>query len=129
MMTTTDEQAIRQVLDRYMEALNTSDADLAASVYANDGAFMPDRLPTSSGTDIRSAYLQIFDTIKLDVEFTYDNISIHDDLAVARTHSHGTLTVLADGAVVDDERNRELFVLARRNGSWKIASYMFNKAF
>lgn len=51
-MTTTDEQAIRQVLDTYMEALNTSDADLAASVYADDGVFMPDHIPTSSGTDM-----------------------------------------------------------------------------
>ncbi len=128
-MTTTEEQAIRQVLDTYMEALNTSDADLAASVYADEGVFMPDHVPTSSGTDIRGAYVQIFDTIKLDVEFHYDAISVHDDVAVARTHSQGTLTVLADGVVVDDEQNRELFVLARRNGGWKIASYMFNKPF
>ncbi len=128
-MTTTDEQAIRQVLDTYRKALNTSDADLAASVYATDGVFMPDHIKTSSGTEIRGAYVQIFDTIKLAVEFHYDEISVHGDLAVARTHSEGKLTVLADDAVVEDEQNRELFVLARRDGAWKIASYMFNKPF
>jgi ketosteroid isomerase-like protein len=98
-------------------------------VYGNDGVFMPDHIPTSSGTEIRGAYVRIFDTIKLDVEFHYDKISVHDDLAVAHTHSEGRLTVLADDAVVEDEQNRELFVLARRDAGWKIASYMFNKPF
>lgn len=128
-MTASDEQAIRQVLDTYRKALNNSDADLAASVYADDGVFMPDHIPTCSGTEIRGAYVQIFDTIKLDVEFQYDEISVHGDVAVARTRSEGKLTVLADDAVVEDEQNRELFVLARRDGAWKIASYMFNKPF
>jgi hypothetical protein len=38
----------------------------------------------------------------------------------------GTTLIHANGQTVPEE-NRELFVLQKINGQWKIARYMFNK--
>jgi len=127
-MPTTDEQAIKEVLGTYLRSLNESDAKLAASVYAPDGVFMPNDIPTSANEGVYGAYVHIFNTIKLDMVFHYDDISVSGDVAVVRTHSEGTLTVLAEGVANQEEENRELFVLKRSEGDWKITNYMFNKA-
>ncbi len=47
----TDEQQIRDLLSAYEKALNTSDAEAAAAVYAGDGVFYPYNLPTAAGTE------------------------------------------------------------------------------
>lgn len=75
-----------------------------------------------------AAYRGIFGAIKLDVEFTIDELVVaSEDLAYALTRSKGTQTVLAAGTS-GPESNREVFVLRRESGAWKIARYMFNKA-
>ena len=48
------------------------------------------------------------------------------DLASVRSHRSGTVTLLADGAVVPQEC-RELWVLRRSGGAWKIAQCMFQQ--
>ncbi|PZT71327.1 DUF4440 domain-containing protein [Streptomyces sp. SW4] len=123
-----DTREIRELLDRYATALQTADADLAASLYTPDGVFYPYNLPTATGTgELRAAYRQIFDTIKLDVSFTVHEITVSGDVAVATTDSKGTVTVLAE-QVTAEEANREVFVFFRADGAWRIARYMFNKA-
>jgi uncharacterized protein (TIGR02246 family) len=125
-MTTNDEQ-IRALLTTYERSLNTSDATLAASCYTPDGVFMPTTLPTAAGADMEAAYRQIFDTIRLDVTFTIDELEITSDhTAFALTRSNGTQTVLASGDN-SEESNREIFVFRHTNTGWKIARYMFNK--
>lgn len=125
---TTDNDQIRALLATYEQALNTSDAALAASCYAPDGTFMPTTLPTAVGPDLEGAYRQIFDTIRLHVTFTIDELdSAEGTTAYAITHSNGTRTILASGAA-GAESNREIFVFRRGSDGWKIAHYMFNKA-
>ena len=123
----TDSDQIRELLSNYQDALNASDAETAASLYGVDGVFMPYQLPTSSGDEILGAYQAIFGAIKLDVAFTIDDLTVEGDTAHALTRSKGKVTVLAD-ATITPEENRELFVLGRRDGEWKIIRYMFNKS-
>lgn len=54
-MSTRDNQ-IGDLPASYERALNTSDADLAASCYAADGVFMPTTLPTVTGADMVDGY-------------------------------------------------------------------------
>jgi uncharacterized protein (TIGR02246 family) len=122
-----DQNLIHQLLDTYEHSLNTSDAALAASLYTSDAVFMPTTLPTATGADIRHAYEQIFDVIGLHVAFTVDELVVTGDVAYALTRSNGTqLNRATDEAT--DEANREIFILHRIDGEWKIARYMFNKA-
>jgi uncharacterized protein (TIGR02246 family) len=124
----THEQDITDLLGTYERSLNDSDADLAASCYAQDGIFMPTGQPTAIADTIRHAYAQIFSVIHLSVTFTIDELVVASgDVAYALTHSNGTQTVLAT-KTESAESNREVFIFRNEDGSWKIARYMFNKS-
>ena len=122
-----DDEEIRALLGTYQRSLNDSDADLAAVCYTRDGVFMPSTLPTISGSGLRDAYAGIFGTIQLSVTFTIDELVVaSDSVAYALTRSNGTQAVNATSAE-SAESNREVFIFAREDGSWKISRYMFNK--
>ncbi|MFA4080229.1 YybH family protein [Mycobacteroides salmoniphilum] len=124
----TNEHDIRTLLYTYEQALNNSDATLAASCYTTDGVFMPTAQPTASGNGLREAYEQIFRAIRLSVTFTIDELVVAShNIAYALTRSKGTQTVLADDTR-SAESNREVFVINKEDGAWKIARYMFNKS-
>ncbi|TDZ83182.1 hypothetical protein DE4585_01977 [Mycobacteroides salmoniphilum] len=124
----TNEHDVKTLLSTYEHALNNSDAALAASCYTTGGVFMPTAQPTATGDELREAYEQIFSAIRLNVTFTIDELVIaSDDIAYALTRSKGTQTVLADGTR-SAEANREVFVIHKKAGAWKIARYMFNKS-
>jgi uncharacterized protein (TIGR02246 family) len=121
---------IEQIFVTYEKALKTSDAQLASSLYATDGVFMPSAAPTSTGTvNIKAAYEYVFSLIQPDVKFTIDSFTIfvENDLAYATSTSTGTSLLKATGEQVP-EINREIFVFKRESGTWKVSKYMFNKA-
>lgn len=119
---------IRDLLQTYERALNTSDAELAASLYTDDAVFMPTTLPTADGAHMKEAYEQIFSAITLDVRFTIDEVVVASaDIGYALTRSNGTQVVKAAN-ITSAEANREVFIFRRVDGAWKIARYMFNKA-
>ena len=122
-----DHDQIKQLLDTYERSLNTSNAELAASLYTSDAVFMPTTLPTASGADMQLAYEQIFSAIGLDVAFTIDELVVTGDVGYALTRSNGTQVNRATGESTA-EANREIFIFQRIDSSWQIARYMFNKA-
>ncbi len=127
MNTSNDQAAIKSLLFAYRDALNASSVDQVMPLYTPDGVFMPTGFPTAVGTEqVKDAYAGVFSMIKLNIEFFIDEIEVDGDHAFARTSSRGTTLIHATGQSVPEE-NRELFVLHRNNGTWKIARYMFNK--
>jgi len=126
-MSTTEKSAIEKTLFSYRDALNTSDVSKVLTLYTNDGVFMPSNAPSAIGQDqVKGSYEFVFKTIQLNIEFFIDEIVINGDYAFARTTSKGTTLIHANGQTVPEE-NRELFVLQKVNGEWKISRYMFNK--
>jgi len=126
-METNEEKAIKNLLFTYRDALNASDINKVLPLYTENGVFMPSEAPTSIGKDqIKGAYEFVFSNIKLNIEFNIDEIIINGDYAFVRTTSKGTTLIHATGKTIPEE-NRELFVLKKENGSWKIDRYMFNK--
>lgn len=127
MNTTNDQTAIKELLFTYRDALNASSVEQVMPLYTTDGVFMPTGFPTAVGTDqVKGAYAGVFSTIKLNIEFFIDEIEVDGDHAFARTTSKGSTLIHATGETVPEE-NRELFVLQRTAGGWRIARYMFNK--
>jgi uncharacterized protein (TIGR02246 family) len=124
---TTEKTAIEKVLFSYRDALNTSDVNKVLPLYTNDGVFMPSNAPSAIGQEqVKAAYEFVFSQIQLNIEFYIDEIVVNGDYAFARTTSKGTTLIHANKQTVAEE-NRELFVLQKTNGQWKIARYMFNK--
>ncbi len=126
-MSAEERQAIEATLLQYEKTLNESDVKGILELYAPDGVFMPSGAPSAIGMEeVRAAYEHVFATIRLDIEFTIDEIVQSGNYAFARTISRGQVTILGEGVTAPEE-NRELFVLQKRDGAWKIARYMFNK--
>ena len=125
--TANDQAAIKEMLFKYRDALNASSVDQVIPLYTADGVFMPTGFPSAVGKEqLKGAYTGVFSMIKLNIEFFIDEIEVDGDHAFARTTSRGTTLIHATGENVPEE-NRELFVLEREKGAWKIAQYMFNK--
>ena len=122
-----ESKAIKATLLQYEKSLNNSDVNGILRLYAPDGVFMPSGAPTATGTEeIRAAYQHVLGIIRLDIKFTIDDIVQNGNYAFASTISRGKVTILAEGVTAPEE-NRELFVLQKRDGEWRIARYMFNK--
>lgn len=121
--------AIHQQLNRYEQALNSSDVDRVMTLYADDAVFMPQHSLPAVGRDaVRAAYRHVFDTIKLDIRFVIDEVRpLSRDWAFARTRSNGTVKVLGSDQPAGAEANQELFLLHREaDGQWRIARYIFS---
>ena len=121
--------AVTQQLNHYEAALNASDVDRVMTLYANDAVFMPQHSPPAVGRDaVRAAYRQVFNTIKLDIRFTIDEIRpLSRDWAFARTRSDGTVKPLSGDRAASAEGNQEVFLLHReRDGQWRFARYIFS---
>jgi uncharacterized protein (TIGR02246 family) len=124
---TTEKTAIEKLLFSYRDALNVSDVNKVLPLYTNDGVFMPSNGPSAIGQEqVKASYEFVFKTIQLKIEFYIDEIIVNGDYAFARTTSKGTTLIHANGQTVPEE-NRELFVLQKVSGQWKISRYMFNK--
>ncbi len=122
-----EQSEIKKVLFSYRDALNESNAEKVLSLYTNNGVFMPSSAPTAIGQEqLKGTYEFVFSNIQLNIEFYIDEIEVVGDYAFVRTTSKGTTLIHASGETVPEE-NRELFVLRKENGSWKIDRYMFNK--
>jgi uncharacterized protein (TIGR02246 family) len=124
---TTEKTAIEKLLFSYRDALNASDVNKVLPLYTVDGVFMPSNAPSAIGQEqVKASYEFVFKNIQLKIEFFIDEIVIIGDYAFARTTSKGTTLIHANGQTLPEE-NRELFVLQKGAGQWKISRYMFNK--
>lgn len=120
--------SIENLLHTYEAALNASDVDAVMEGYASDPVFMPQHsLPQVGTVSVRDAYVHVFETIDLDIEFEISEIlQVAPNWAIARTTSTGFVTINETGAKFP-EGNQELFVLHQEKpGDWKIARYIFS---
>lgn len=122
-----DEQMMAAVLASYQDAVNRSDSDAVVPLYAPDGVLMAQNSKPSVGADaVRAAYGAMFGAIKLDIAFEIDEVrQLAPDWGFARTHSNGTIGIVANGQAVP-EANQELFLFQKVGGAWKIARYSFS---
>ena len=126
---TPEQQEAVDAVSFYGKMLNTENVDGVVEAYATDGIFYPYNLPTASGSDeIRKSYTNIFNTIKLNVDFVFEDVIVNGNLATVVTSSAGKVFVKGPG-IEAPEANREVFVLKKDvDGKFKIAHYMFNKS-
>jgi len=118
-------KAIVRLIQSYQIALNENNIEAILDLYGSEPVFMPQNAPALVGREaVRAGYQQVFQTIKLNVEFEIREIHEAGDWAWARTSSAGTTRILADDAQIT-EGNNELFVFQRENGDWKIHRYLF----
>lgn len=115
------------VSDSYSNALKNSNATAVAAAFTTDGVVMGPGSPTASGSaQLKSTYEGIFASVGLNLNFNIDEVIVGQNYGFVRSTSAGTATVKASGASFAEE-NRELFVVKKISGEWKIARYIYNK--
>ena len=117
---------VKQVVVSYFTALNESDTDTILDLYHEDSVFLPKNAPAARGiAAIAKAYRALFDAAKLNTAHVYHRVSVHGDMALVESQGSGTLTLLESKKAVPSN-NKELFVLRKIEGKWKIDYYVFN---
>lgn len=123
-----DAKAIRDVIQRYEQALNASDVDAAVKLFTDDAVVMSANNPPAVGRDtVRAVYDGLFKAVKLDIKFEIDEAKpLSGQWAVARSRSKFTVKVLGTDLPPQPDANHELYVLEKgTDGQWRIARYSF----
>lgn len=113
---------------RYQNALNSGDTKTILSLFSKESFSQWNNLLTADTNEKRkSQYDDLFSKEKFKTDFSFDTIWINGDTAVVRTHHHvgSVVTNFKEQKTVID-LNREVFVLKKVNGDWKIFLYTFN---
>ncbi|MDX7953590.1 nuclear transport factor 2 family protein [Lichenihabitans sp. Uapishka_5] len=121
-----EQRGAYNVVHRYEQLLNAGDTAGILALYAPDGVAEWNDKPTFATPDEkRAAYGALFKVANFSTAFGYAGIDVTGDTAVIRTFHHEGATVLEGGKKVVD-LNREVFVLHKIRGAWKISLYIFN---
>ena len=120
------QHAAYDVVHRYEGLLNAGNTAGILALYAPDSVAEWNDKPTfATPEDKKGAYNTLFRVAKFNTVFGYAGIDVVGDTAVVRTFHHRNATVMESGKEVVD-LNREVFVLHRIEGAWKISLYIFN---
>lgn len=120
------QKQVYDVVHRYEAALNAGDTPTILNLFAEDGvAEWNDKHTYATRQQKIDGYNELFKIAKFSTVFAYDAINVYGNTAVVRTHHHKGAAVIENGQKVLDF-NREVFVLTKINGVWKIVLYTFN---
>lgn len=125
---TDDNAAIEQLVFSYFAAFGRADVEAILEHYATDAVFMPAGLPTVTGTDnLRAAYIETLAHVRIlpGGQSTAEDVLTLGEFAWIRTDSRAVARNPQTGAQIDGHF-REVFLLRRVSGAWKIWRYMFN---
>ncbi len=119
-------EEIQNLIQTYQRGLNGADVGVVKSVYADDAVFIGQPFPTATGIEqIVSLYSDVLSKMDFDVQFDILEIELSGDLGFVHTRSRGTITPKGQEPN-GSEGNREIFVLKKIDGEWKIYRYIFN---
>lgn len=123
-----EQKKVYDTIIKYQTALNAGDTKTILGLFANESYSQWNDMLTADSTEKRKVqYDNLFQREKFETEFAFDSIWINGNTAVVRTHHHigSVVTNFKDQKTVID-LNREVFVLSKVNGEWKIFLYTFN---
>jgi uncharacterized protein (TIGR02246 family) len=121
-------QAVGQIRDQHVAAVNAADADAAAAVFAPDGILLPPGQPTVEGTAaLRSWFTHVFASFRV-AGFALQPGAVDERADIAVEHGTWKATFTPkDGSRVLPAGGTYLTVYARlANGSVRIARDTFN---
>ncbi|MGI4798310.1 MAG: YybH family protein [Janthinobacterium lividum] len=117
---------VYDVVHRYETLLNAGDtAGIMAMFAPGSVAEWNNRATFATPEERKAAYDALFKDAKFSTVFGYASVEAWGDTGMVRTFHHNGAAVLEGGKEVVD-LNREVFVLRRIGGEWKIVLYIFN---
>jgi ketosteroid isomerase-like protein len=122
------QKKVKAVVERYQDGLNSSDFAKIRPLFAKDAVAEWNEKATVIGVDaMAKPYEDLFKAIRFDTDFQYDAVDLYGDMAIVRTHHPvGQTELILKDMSKKLDLNREIFVLRRVDGEWKIVLYTFN---
>jgi uncharacterized protein (TIGR02246 family) len=113
---------IEQLTMQYADAVNTANAPAIAALYAQDGLLMVEGFRSVIGSEVNGEY---FKRASITIEYAVRDIVVDGDIAVVEAQA---TTKTTDLTTRQDQikATRDLFVLKKTSGTWKIYRYIFN---
>lgn len=122
-----EKEAVTKVVTAYFDALKASDANKIVSLFTPDGQLFAPSAPTAVGTEqLQGTYKYVFDNLSLSLVVSVANVTVEGNYAFVTSTSKGAVLVKANNQK-SEQNYREVFVLQKVKGSWKIARYMYNQ--
>jgi ketosteroid isomerase-like protein len=121
-----EQRAAYGVVHRYEQFLNAGDTSGILGLFApNSVAEWNDKPTFATRAQKQAGYDALFRIAKFSTVFGYASIDIDGDIAIVRTFHHQGAAVVENGKPVTDY-NREVFILRKLDGAYRIVFYMFN---
>ena len=122
------EEIVQSLCRAYASAVNDSDSEAYASLFARDAIRMPPGRPLEYGPEqIRAGEQADYDAARLQVTSTPgDVLRIADEWIYAIAHIVGSATAHADGARSTFRATKTWLLRRQDSGEWLIARQMWN---
>ncbi len=126
MDTTVEKSAIEKLILSFPASLKAADISKVLPLFTADAVVMPNNAPTMKGSQqIKGLFENLFKKMSVEIQYIVDEVIINGEYGYIRTHSKGNNVVLVSGENMPIN-NKELFVVHRDNGEWKITHYIGN---
>jgi uncharacterized protein (TIGR02246 family) len=126
METIQERSAIEKLIFCYRDAFNAANISETVASFTPDGINMPNNAPSSKGKEQLTASFEfLLKAFQINIQYVIDEIIVIGDYAYVRTNSKVNTIIRASNEHLSLE-NKELFVLRKHNGEWKISHYIFN---
>jgi uncharacterized protein (TIGR02246 family) len=124
--TRSDEQAIRGVVDHWLQLIKAKDAAGISQLYTEDGAVMPPNAPIAKGrAAIQQTWASMMRTPGFDLTFTPEQILVSASGDMALDRGTYQLTAAPSGKPQRDT-GKYVVVWRKASGDWKAAADIFN---
>lgn len=120
------QRAAYAIVHQYEQYLNAGNTSGILDLFAPQSVAEWNNKPTfATRAQKQAGYYRLFKIAKFSAVLGSASIDIEGEVAIVRTFHHKGASVLEYGKPVTDH-NREVFILRRLNGEYKIALYTFN---
>jgi uncharacterized protein (TIGR02246 family) len=125
--TAADEEILRTMIARHVEAFSAGDLETIMAMYATDIVQMPPDTSTITGDLALRDLLQVFlEHNTLELTANVQDIRVSGDLAYTLAAYEQTVTHGADGEPLSETGNWVLISQRESGGEWKIVSEIWN---
>ena len=118
MSTQNEAKSVETLIHAYGEALNSGNAKAIGGFYTNDGAILPNGHNTVKKKQLDQISGDFLKKTNFKLGYQIENVTVSGDYA--------TVESIATTSSPENKKTRDLFVLRKDHGTWKIYRYIFN---
>lgn len=122
-----DRLAAEGLVVKYADAVNAADRKTIASLYSEDGLFMPEGMGSLTRDDLSKKGKKKSSNIHFHLSYDINDIVISNQYAFVIAHATTNIVNLKKDTQIT-RSSRDFLVLRKEGEEWKVFRYIFNYA-